>query len=270
MPKGIVSRIISKLSASTRDPFEDAAQRLRTAKPGEAVELPEGVNFEPLSSCDQNSDAVGKQSNADDIENDAESFRSARATFYNSLKAADTLVDHHRSERVVHELSNTEEQHADCADESSAVSDGDGRNSEHGAGGNDSLVPGIENLEVRKSAHLSPRHARVAEQVTPPSSHKASIRLTFSDTGDFVAESRAVALLEDCGFSVGRKQAHAPRGILFGLYDIQKWRNLSVSDREALHGVMTAGGRGGPVVVEIFESAPEIGVAAVRKWEALL
>lgn len=96
-----------------------------------------------------------------------------------------------------------------------------------------------------------------------------AIRLTFSDLGDFTAAHRAVAMLEDCGFSVGHLQAHAPRGILFGLYDIQKWRNLNSAERQALHGVMSGNMRTGPVVVEIFEGAPEIGVAALRKWEAL-
>lgn len=92
-----------------------------------------------------------------------------------------------------------------------------------------------------------------------------ALRLTFSDPGDFVAESRAVAQLEDWGFSVGHLQAHAPRGILFGLYDIQKWRNLNVAERQALHGVMTGDMRRGPVVVEIFDSAPDEAKTALRQ-----
>lgn len=39
------------------------------------------------------------------------------------------------------------------------------------------------------------------------------------------------------GISIGRMQALAPRGLLFGDYDIQKWRNLSAADRHALHGI---------------------------------
>lgn len=96
-----------------------------------------------------------------------------------------------------------------------------------------------------------------------------AIRLTLSDTGDFAAETRAVAMLEDCGFSVGHLQAHAPRGILFGLYDIQKWRNLNAAERQALHGVMTGDMRTGPVVVEIFDCAPDEAKAALRQWRAL-
>ncbi|EKN01089.1 hypothetical protein MXAZACID_02249 [Acidocella sp. MX-AZ02] len=38
------------------------------------------------------------------------------------------------------------------------------------------------------------------------------------------------------GMSVGRLQRDEPRGILFGDFDIQKWRNLRPAERAALHG----------------------------------
>ncbi|WP_206078656.1 hypothetical protein [Allomesorhizobium camelthorni] len=60
-------------------------------------------------------------------------------------------------------------------------------------------------------------------------------------------------------------QRGAPRGILFGLYDIAKWKNLSSADRRALHGVMTGDMRNGPVSVEIFHIAPDEAKAAVTK-----
>lgn len=94
------------------------------------------------------------------------------------------------------------------------------------------------------------------------------IAFTFEDPRDFAAEHRARRFLESAGFSVGRKQAHAPSGILFGSYDIQKWRNLSAADREALHGVMTSEGRSGPVKVEIFDTAPDAARAALATCEA--
>jgi hypothetical protein len=50
----------------------------------------------------------------------------------------------------------------------------------------------------------------------------------------------------------------SPRGIMFGNYDVSKWRNLSKRDRADLHGVMTTATgsmREGPVTVRIFESA---------------
>ncbi|WP_139043875.1 hypothetical protein [Allomesorhizobium alhagi] len=92
--------------------------------------------------------------------------------------------------------------------------------------------------------------------------------ITFQDPREFAAEDRARSFLEAAGFSVGREQAHAPRGILFGSYDIQKWRNLSAAHREALHGVMTGNGRTGPVKVEIFDTAPDAAKAALANCEA--
>lgn len=84
----------------------------------------------------------------------------------------------------------------------------------------------------------------------------ASSSITFTREGDFAAENAAVDALQSAGFSVGCKQAHAPRGILYGLYDIQKWRNLSTDDRAALHGVMRAE-RAGPCTVELFDNASD-------------
>lgn len=95
-----------------------------------------------------------------------------------------------------------------------------------------------------------------------------AIRLTFTDTGDFVAARRAERFLEEAGFSVGHGQRGAPCGILFGLYDIQKWRNLNERERAALHGIMTGDGRNGPIFVEIFDSAPDAAKVALRKCEA--
>ncbi len=82
----------------------------------------------------------------------------------------------------------------------------------------------------------------------------------FTEAGDWAALDAATAFLVEHGFSVGRMQARSPRGILFGDFDIQKWRNLSRTEREELHGEMI-GGRGGPVSVFIFEDCPEEGLA---------
>ncbi|MBN9078550.1 MAG: hypothetical protein BGN87_00295 [Rhizobiales bacterium 65-79] len=95
-------------------------------------------------------------------------------------------------------------------------------------------------------------------------------RLTFSDAGDFAAERRAVAFLEERGFSVGRMQHREPRGILLGNFDIQKWHNLSAADRAGLHGVMTGDMRNGPVVVEMFDSAPDIAKSALAGCPATI
>jgi hypothetical protein len=83
--------------------------------------------------------------------------------------------------------------------------------------------------------------------------------LTFTFTGvdDFEAMYQAEAVLVDRGFSVGRNQRGDPRGILYGDYDIQKWRNLNSKERAALHGQITGPMRSGPVTVTIFAVAPE-------------
>lgn len=64
-------------------------------------------------------------------------------------------------------------------------------------------------------------------------------KATLTGEDSFTVTQRADAALRECGFSVGRMQAHSPRGILFGDFDIQKWRNLDLADREALHGQVT-------------------------------
>jgi hypothetical protein len=74
---------------------------------------------------------------------------------------------------------------------------------------------------------------------------------------DFSASRAAERFLKRAGFSVGREQRGAPRGILFGDYNIQKWRNLTEANRDALHGIMTGDMRSGPVSIIIFSIAPE-------------
>ncbi len=64
-------------------------------------------------------------------------------------------------------------------------------------------------------------------------------KATLTGEDSFTVTQRVDAALRECGFSVGRMQAHSPRGILFGDFDIQKWRNLDLADREALHGQVT-------------------------------
>lgn len=84
----------------------------------------------------------------------------------------------------------------------------------------------------------------------------------LTDPGDFVAVRRAEKLLADHGFSVGHMQRDEPRGILFGDYDIQKWRNLSINERKALHGLMS-GSRDTQVRFEIYNDAPLDAVTAL-------
>lgn len=92
----------------------------------------------------------------------------------------------------------------------------------------------------------------------------------FADEGDFEAVHAAEAFLSSAGFSVGRMERGSPRGVMFGDYDIQKWRNLDAQDRAELHGEMlapTGSSRNGPIKVVIRASAP---VAAHRAFIAAL
>jgi hypothetical protein len=97
----------------------------------------------------------------------------------------------------------------------------------------------------------------------------ADLIKTFSETGTWVAKNAAEEFLQLAGFSVGANQAHSPRGILFGDYAIMKWRNLRRRDIAALHGVMTGDGREGPLVVRIFERAPQEAKRAFHRQAAL-
>ncbi|MCV9908360.1 hypothetical protein OIV19_12125 [Brucella sp. HL-2] len=83
----------------------------------------------------------------------------------------------------------------------------------------------------------------------------------LTDEGDFQAINRAESLLRQHGFTVGTMQRGSPRGVLFGNYDIQKWRNLNVSERAALHGILD-GDRSSDAVIEIWDPAPLEAVAA--------
>jgi hypothetical protein len=78
--------------------------------------------------------------------------------------------------------------------------------------------------------------------------------ITFPQPGPFEAVNAAETWCRDHGISVGRPQAHAPRGLLYGDFDIQKWRNLSVTERAQLNGQMI-GGRNGPVTI-MLKHAP--------------
>lgn len=88
----------------------------------------------------------------------------------------------------------------------------------------------------------------------------AAERRVFPQDGLWEAANAAEAWLVRGGYSVGRGQRGAPRGILRGDFDIQKWRNLRPHERKALDGVMTGDGRHGPIVVTLYgpDAASEI------------
>lgn len=86
-----------------------------------------------------------------------------------------------------------------------------------------------------------------------------SIRVTFPTDDD------AERALEDAGFSLGRMQRDAPRGILFGDFDIQKWRNLSARDRAALDGHLCRHGPPGSPATVTLHSADHIPPEAISQ-----
>lgn len=93
----------------------------------------------------------------------------------------------------------------------------------------------------------------------------ANLVKTFSQKGDFEAMSAAENFLKVAGFSIGSSERGSPRGIMFGDYDISKWRHLSQSEIDDLHGRMTGDGRNGPLTVTIFEFAPQEAKRAFHK-----
>lgn len=84
----------------------------------------------------------------------------------------------------------------------------------------------------------------------------------LTDAGDFAAVRRAEQLLQAHGFSVGVTQRGSSRGIMFGDYIIQKWRNLNVAERAALHGILD-GDRSSHAQIEIWDPAPLEAVRAL-------
>jgi hypothetical protein len=68
---------------------------------------------------------------------------------------------------------------------------------------------------------------------------------------DFSGCHEAERWLDARGYSLGYMQGPSPRGILFGDYEIAKWRNLSAKEKAQLHGTMTGDMRNGPVSVAL-------------------
>ena len=77
--------------------------------------------------------------------------------------------------------------------------------------------------------------------------------LTFTEKGDFVAYYCACGWLKKNGISYGSMQRGDPIGLKRGDFVIQKWRNLSESDKNNLDGIMTGDKRNGPVVITLYE-----------------
>lgn len=91
-----------------------------------------------------------------------------------------------------------------------------------------------------------------------------TITRTFTETGDFAAFYAAERMAADLGLSIGSMERDQPIGLMHGDYSIAKWRNLSKSERQELHGVITGPKRMGPVRLSIFANCPEAIRSAAR------
>ena len=89
-----------------------------------------------------------------------------------------------------------------------------------------------------------------------PPARSASWVFTQAPGSAFAAYDQARGALRAAGFSIGHTQKGKPTGLLSGDVDIQKWRNLSASDRAALHGTITGDFRNGPVRVTLLSACP--------------
>ena len=83
---------------------------------------------------------------------------------------------------------------------------------------------------------------------------------------EFKTDYAAEFALTNSGFSVGRQQADGQSGILFGDYDIHKWRNMSASEKNVLHGTFKRRGPPGSPTTVVFRSDRATG-QALRQME---
>jgi hypothetical protein len=90
------------------------------------------------------------------------------------------------------------------------------------------------------------------------------MKFLFNRPGDFAAYHDARQAMAAGGFSIGRLQSGSPIGLLLGNFDIQKWGNLSASERAALDGVIVGDARNGPVTAEIYDRHPAAIAAATQ------
>jgi hypothetical protein len=82
-----------------------------------------------------------------------------------------------------------------------------------------------------------------------------TIEIVFDQKGDFEAINAARQWCTDHNVSVGSMQRDDPMGLLYGDYDIQKWRNLSKQEIKELDGTITGDKRNGPVKIQIKDLA---------------
>jgi hypothetical protein len=112
--------------------------------------------------------------------------------------------------------------------------------------------------EERAAAdHAEESQARMVTE--SPGGTRLVVRFS-GDGRDFSATRDAEDWLRANGCSVGPMQADAPRAIMFGDYQIAKWRNLSGAEKAALDGLLECAPgtspRNGPVIVRLRCAPP--------------
>jgi hypothetical protein len=80
---------------------------------------------------------------------------------------------------------------------------------------------------------------------------QAGFKKIFESDKTFGAYYAAERWCTDQGISYGSSCAGSPQGLLFGNYQIAKWRGLTAKERQQLHGTIQGNLRNGPVTVFI-------------------
>lgn len=80
-----------------------------------------------------------------------------------------------------------------------------------------------------------------------------TLKIEFNQTGDFSAYTAAKAWCDERGISYGSTQRDAPVGLMYGDYEISKWRNMTAAEIAQLDGRITGDKRNGPVTITICE-----------------
>ena len=84
-----------------------------------------------------------------------------------------------------------------------------------------------------------------------PSQRPGWIIERFAQGEDFAASNAAEAWCKARGVSVGEMQRDAPRALMYGDFDIGKWRDISRAELKTLDGTMEGDMRNGPVIVQL-------------------
>lgn len=75
---------------------------------------------------------------------------------------------------------------------------------------------------------------------------------------DFSDFDAACDLAKELNLTIESSQRDAPVGLMFGVLTISKWRNMSPTELNDLHGTIEGDRRHGPVTILIRPHAPEV------------